>query len=317
MQREERTDAIDAFRTLNGAEDIASHETVFRFSGTSEGVDWSAGTGLSLRDAMSPRKAEDPFSAMSLTGAFFPALGVGRGAFATARVALGDDTGLAFGLAEEQLREAYDGVGFAPDNWTHSAAVRLDHESGRSQFGFELGASVEDGGMLGTLAAGGLKLSEQATTAWTRATYETTLNARWSFKTSLTVAAAGVQRPGSSLISSLGPIYATSFSFGVAGKDLLARGDALAFAVNQPLRVEEAPVMLMTGVSRDWTTGQVLMAPAQSSLMPSGREIDLETTYRFALADWDMTTSIAYSYDANHVRGHDAVTGVLWLSRKF
>ena len=33
--REDRTDAINAFRTLNGAEDIQSHDTVFQFSGTS------------------------------------------------------------------------------------------------------------------------------------------------------------------------------------------------------------------------------------------------------------------------------------------
>jgi hypothetical protein len=73
----------------------------------------------------------------------------------------------------------------------------------------------------------------------------------------------------------------------------------------------------MTGVARDWETGKVIMAPAQSSLMPSGREIDLETAYRFALADWDMTTSVAYSFDAGHVRGQNALTGILWLSRKF
>src|SRR4030095_9605050 len=166
MLRENRTDAINAFRSLNGAEDIQSHETVFQFSGTSEETSWSAGTRLSLRDAMSPRATDDPFTAMSLTGAFFPSIGVGRGAFATARVALSDDTGLTFGLAEEQARDTYEGAGFAPDSWTHSMAVRVDHESGRSRFGFELGGLVEDGGVLGTLAAGGLKLGEQATSVW-------------------------------------------------------------------------------------------------------------------------------------------------------
>ena len=155
MLREDRTDAINAFRSLNGAEDIQSHETVFQFSGTTNGTSWSAGTGLSLREALSPRADDDPFAAMSLTGAFFPAIGSGRGVFATARLALGDDTGLTLGIAEDQLRDGYDGAGFAPDNWTHSAALRLDHESGRSQFGFELGALVEDGGVFGTLAGGG------------------------------------------------------------------------------------------------------------------------------------------------------------------
>ena len=315
--REDRSDAINAFRALNGAEDIHSHETVFQFSATRDDMSWSAGTGLSLRDAMSQRTADDPFTTASLTGAFYPMIGVGRGAFATARIELGDDTGVSFGIAEDQVRETYAGAGFAPDSWSHSAAMRLDHRHGRSLFEFELGGLVEDGGVLGTLAAGGLKLSEQAATVWTSATSETALNRHWSLKGSLTVAAAGVQHPGSSLIASLGPVYATSVSFGIAGKDLLARGDALAFVVGQPLRVERAPVTLITGGAVDASTSAVIMAETQSSLAPSGREIDLETAYRFALADWDFTTSVAYSLDANHVRGQNAVTGVLWLSRRF
>jgi hypothetical protein len=254
---------------------------------------------------------------MSLSGAFFPALGVGRGAFATARIALAVDTGLMLGIAEEQVRETYDGARFAPDNWTHSAAVRLDHETGRAQLGFELGTLVEKGGVLGTLGAGGLKLSEQAASVWATATAETALDARWSLKGSLTLAGAGAQHPDSSLVASLGPVYATSFTFGLAGKNVFARGDALAFAIGQPLRVEQAAVTLMTGDGRDWTTGEVIMGPVRSSLTPSGRELDLETAYRFALADWDLVTSVAYRFDANHVRGQNAVTGVLWLSRRF
>ena len=102
-----------------------------------------------------------------MTGAFFPAIGSGRGAFATARVALDDDTGLTLGIAEDQLRDTYDGAGFAPDNWTHSAALRLDHDTGRSQLRFRARRrSSKTAACLGTLAAGGLKLSEQATTVW-------------------------------------------------------------------------------------------------------------------------------------------------------
>ena len=74
---------------------------------------------------------------------------------------------------------------------------------------------------------------------------------------------------------------------------------------------------LLTGGAVDRSTGAVIMTSAQSSLTPSGREFDLETAYRFALADWDLTTSVAYAVDANHVRGQNAVTGVLWLSRRF
>ncbi|MGH7554711.1 MAG: S8 family serine peptidase, partial [Longimicrobiales bacterium] len=317
LARENRDDSINAVRPLNGAEDIYSRETVFQFSGTNENMSWSAGSGLSLRDALASRDAEDPFTAASLTGAFYPMIGVGRGPFATARFALGENTGLSFGIAEEQVRETYAAAPFAPDEWNHAAAMRLDHRWARSRFDIELGALMETGGVLGTLAAGGLKLSDEAATGWASATAETALDERWSLKGSLTIAAAGVQHPGSSLISSIGPVYATNFSFGVAGKDLLARGDALALVIGQPLRVEQAPVSLLRGAGRDETTGAVTMAPEQLSLTPSGRELNLETAYRFALAEWDIATSVAYSFDANHVRGQNALTGVLWLSRRF
>jgi hypothetical protein len=315
--RENRADSINTVRYLNGAEDIQSHETVFQFYGTMERMSWSVGTGLSLRDALSTREVDDPFTAISLTGAFYPMIGVGRGTYATARVALGDSTGLSFGIAEEQVRDTYAGAPFAPDDWSHAAAVRLDHTWGPSRFDFELGGLFETGGVLGTLAAGGLTLSDQAATGWASATAETALNARWSLKASMTIAATGVQHPGSSLVSSLGPIYATSFSFGVAGKNLFARGDALAFVVGQPLRVEEAPVSLVTGTGRDRTTGDVIMTPSETSLAPSGRAVDLEAAYRFGVADWNVATSLAYSFNANHVPGENAVTAVLWLSRKF
>jgi hypothetical protein len=317
MAREHRDDSINAVRPLNGAEDIHSRETVFQFSGTSEEMSWSAGTGLSLRDALNPREADDPFTAVSLTGAFYPMIGVGRGAFATARFSLSESTGLSFGIAEEQVRETYAGAPFAPDDWSHAAAVRLDHTSGRSRFDFELGGLFETGGVLGTLAAGGLTLSDSAATAWASATAETALDERWSFKASMTIAAAGEQHPGSSLVSSLGPIYATSFSFGVAGKNLFLRDDALAFVVGQPLRVEQAPVSLLTGTGRDRMTGDVIMTPTETSLAPSGRAIDLEAAYRFAMDDWNIATSLAYSFNANHVPGENAVTAVLWLSRRF
>jgi hypothetical protein len=315
--RETSADSLNSVRSLNGSEDIESHETVFQFSGTRDEMSWSAGTGLSLRDALTPREFEDPFTVVSLTGAFYPMIGVGRGTFATARFALSESTGVSFGIAEEQVRDTYAGAPFAPDDWSHAAAVRLDHTWGPSRFDFELGALVESGGVLGTLAAGGLKLSEQAATGWTSATAETALGERWSLKASMTIAATGVQHPGSSLISSLGPVYATSFSFGVASKNLFARGDALAFVVGQPLRVEEAPVSLVIGTGRDRTTGDVIMAPSETSLAPSGRAIDLEAAYRFGVADWNVATSLAYSVDANHVPGENAVTAVLWLSRKF
>jgi hypothetical protein len=59
------------------------------------------------------------------------------------------------------------------------------------------------------------------------------------------------------------------------------------------------------------------MAETQTSLAPSGREIDFETGYRFPLGDWTGAVNAAYSRDAGHVSGETAIAGLFWLSRKF
>ena len=53
---------------------------------------------------------------------------------------------------------------------------------------------------------------------------------------------------------------------------------------------------------------------SKCTFSPSGREIDFESGYRFALGDWTGAMNVAYSLDAGHVAGEKAVTGLLWLS---
>ena len=131
------------------------------------------------------------------------------------------------------------------------------------------------------------------------------------------MSATAATEPQASLITSIGPIYATSFALGVARNDVFGAGDAWTFAVDQPLRAERAPLSLAKGTGLDPATGRVQMAEQQTSLAPSGREIDFETGYRFALGDWTGALNAAYSLDAGHVRGENAIAGLFWLSRKF
>src|SRR6266446_2784035 len=80
--------------------------------------------------------------------------------------------------------------------------------------------------------------------------------------------------------------FRSSFALGLAGTDVFDDGDALSFSFSQPLRAEAAPVTLSYGVGRDWSNGSVIMGQTQSSLVPSGREFDLEAGYRLPLGDW-------------------------------
>jgi hypothetical protein len=190
--------------------------------------------------------------------------------------------------------------------------------TGQARLSLEIGDVLETGGVMGSLAEGGLTMATRAaSTAWTTATAETALSAHWSLKGALTIAATAATHPEASLITSIGPIFATSIALGLAGENLFRTGDVLNFTLGQPLRAERGSLTLISGVARNWSTGGVIMGQTQASLTPSGREFDLETGYRFDLAGWGVGANIAYAIDPNHVQNASAVVALFTMSRTF
>jgi hypothetical protein len=158
-------------------------------------------------------------------------------------------------------------------------------------------------------------MADRASTAWTMLSAQTHLDARWALRSAFTIAATAATHPQGSLITSVGPVYATSFALGLAGEDILRNGDALSFTLGQPLRAERGSLTLASGVGRD-STG-IIMGQTDASLLPSGREFDLEAGYRFAFEGWGVGANIAYARDSNHVRDQNAVLALFTLSRTF
>ncbi|HYK80320.1 MAG TPA: S8 family peptidase [Micropepsaceae bacterium] len=308
-------DGIVPFQTLAGPQDHFTHDTVFRLAGAGSGFDWTAGTGLSLRDGMAG--ADDTAFFMSLTNGFSPMIGAAPGAFASMRVPLAEDTSLSFGASHAQNQGATDHLRTPFRNTADAAMLHLDHETEGSRLGLEVGEVLETGGFMGSLASGGLKMADRASTAWTTATAETSLDAHWSLKGAFTLAATGSTHPEASLITSIGPVYATSFAFGLAGTNLFRDSDVLSFTAGQPLRAEQGSLTLATGTGRDWTTGGVVFGEQRASLLPSGREFDFETGYRFSLEGWNAGANVAYAVDPDHIRNKNAVLALFTLSRAF
>jgi hypothetical protein len=309
-------DGIVPFQTLAGPQDYLTHATTFRLTGVADGIGWMAGSGLSLHDGMmSP--ADSAFVFPSLTNAFSPMVGAAPGAVAGLSVPIADDTKLSFGASLAENQGLTDHLRTPFRNSAEAASLRLDHAEGNTQFGLEIGDVRETGGFMGSLAAGGLTMAAQASTVWTTASAETALDKHWSLKGAMTLAATGGLHPQGSLITAIGPVYATSFALGVSGVNLWRGGDALSFTLAQPLRAEQGSLTLVTGVGRDWSTGGVIMGQSQASLTPSGRELDFETGYSFSLAGWGMGANVAYAVDPNHVQGKNAVLALFTLSRGF
>jgi hypothetical protein len=310
-------DGIVPIEGDGGPQRIFPHQTVFRLSGADGGMGWTLGRGLSLSDALERRAADDPFSAASLTGAFSPMAQLGTGSFATISLPSASTIGLAFGVYYSENQGQTDQLRTPYHSENEAVAIKLDRYIRGSQFGVEFGALSETGGLFGSLAAGGLAMAERSTTAWTTATAETALDDQWSLKGSLSLVASGATHPQASLITEIGPVYGTSFALGLAGANVFNDRDGLSFSFSQPLRAETAPVMLSYGIGRDWSNGAVIMGQTQTSLVPTGREFDLETTYRLPLGDWAAESNLAYRIEPDHVHGQRAIVTLLSLSRTF
>lgn len=313
-----RDDPWSGLQTLGGS-DGAHHRAAVQFFGQGGGIDWTAGTGVYLSDALAGPGSPSRFSVSPLTRAFSPILDASPMGVAAMRVALSRDTALSLGLsqASDESGVLSPVAGLRKASPVHAAALRLDHTEGASLFAVEWGAATEDGGLLGSHSVGGLRLTESSTTIWTTASAETDLDAHWSLKAAFAVAETGAAPAGGSLVAAIAPILSTSISLGVAGRELLTPGDTLSFTVHQPLRAERADVTLLAGTGRDPTSGTIFFTPVVTSLVPSGREVAFESSYRVKLGAWSAEANLAYRRDAGNIAGRNETDAMLFVSRKF
>jgi hypothetical protein len=312
-----RDDAAARLVSANGLEAETTPQTIVQFAGSDGGIGWMAGSGLALTDALAPERSRS-FAATPLTRAFATVLDQQGGSFAALRVTLDPGTTLSFGVSQ-----ANDVIGGHPvaalreGAPARAAALRLDRVQQQARFAFELGTLVEDDAVLGTLSSGGLRLTERSATVWNTLSAEWRLAPQWSAKTALTLA---VTDPGSvrgSVFSSLGTVLSTGASLGIAGQDIFAPDDVLGFTVTQPLHVETAAATLVSATARDVGAGVTQFATNGVSLAPSGRELALESSYRFALGVWTAEAALAYRFDAGHRAGLQDAAAILSISRGF
>jgi hypothetical protein len=133
-------------------------------------------------------------------------------------------------------------------------------------------------------------------------------------KGTATLAIAGATHPEASLITSIGPVLASSFAFGLVGRDIFRDGDVMLFTISQPMRTEYGVATLSTGIGRNWSTGGVIMGQAQASLAPSGREIDLESGYDRWLGAWRLQANAGFAFEEDHTRGKNSILSLVTLS---
>jgi hypothetical protein len=160
-----RRDPNLQLRSGYGAQREESARSVVQFHGVAEGFTWTFGSGLSLRDALHP--AADSFYG-GLTHSLSTVLASESGMYASTRFALGDGTGLSFGVSQSESAgiTGHPLAEFRESALVRSAALGLDVARGETHFSMTAGATLEEGLVLGARSAGGLLVGEGAATMW-------------------------------------------------------------------------------------------------------------------------------------------------------
>lgn len=159
----------------------------------------------------------------------------------------------------------------------------------------------ERGGVFGSRSEGALSFGKEARTramslSWDHANWRgLALTASWTL---------GVSEGDSNGLLSLGSgTLSDAFHIGIAKSGLLGDRDHVAISLSQPLRVRSGSVQLYADKALDEDAVMQMQSEA-ISLVPSGRELDLQVEYRFGTAGAGTFSTFAYhAIDAGHIAG--------------
>lgn len=179
------------------------------------------------------------------------------------------------------------------------------------------GAMIEQDRLLGLQGTGAFGMG-QGTTTWFSG-----ISGRWQVAPKTEVMASfyggvtNAKTTNDSLVRGIDSVTSTTWRVGLAQSDVAQDGDRFRVNVTQPLRAESGGMNLSLPQYR-LQDGTIVRSDARYGLAPSGREIDFEAGYSFAVDDASKVDFAAmYRRDAGHVAGKDEAIGVTRFSRGF
>jgi len=195
--------------------------------------------------------------------------------------------------------------------------VRLDQQWSSLTLRVGMGVMREDGAIIGSQSAGALKMGDGATTSYS------TITATWNTAAGqfFAVARGGISDISGTprgLITGLGRFSTSSLMAGYVQNNLLQRGDAFGLAISQPLRVERGSLSTSLPVSGNYRQGSIKYQQMNIDLSPSGREVDVEMSYRWQVERYQFFASTLFmrQYGHSKANGVDAAF-ILQAKRKF
>jgi subtilisin family serine protease len=238
--------------------------------------------------------SQDAFSAPYLS---FAKQGYSMGS----QVALSDTFSLSFGafqgypLSNEQMPDEERAESFGQ-------LVELGYRKGPVRFFSQLGMLSEKETFLGSRSEGAFDLASGTHTSFAGFNSAYELSPQWNLVGSYYRGVSSPKLDGNSLFDDISEVHSESFSLGMMGHGIVREGDTLGLLGNQPLRVVggDARMSLATGRGR---SGVLYKQDYAVNLAPTGRELNLEAFYQFAVADvgTQLMSSLMWRTEPGHI----------------
>ncbi len=172
----------------------------------------------------------------------------------------------------------------------------------------------EDGNLLGGASNGAFGVDQSNTTA-------VSVGARLQLRPSLALVGhytrghTRVDDVEHSLLHDFSSLRSEAFSAALFANGVIRKDDQVAIAVSRPLRVTDGSVDMEIPYARDYA-GNVLSNTERISLVPQGKETDVEISYRFPLREHTTVgANLLYRAQPDHRKASGPETGVYAVLR--
>lgn len=182
----------------------------------------------------------------------------------------------------------------------------LYNTSDNLKFSFQAGYMFEDETFMGSAASGAFQLDDGVSTLFYNIATDFNLGNGINIFGSYNVAESELAAAEDSILSDVSNITFDSFSLGIAKHSSFSSNDIAGFVISQPLRAKSGNVTITAPISRN-IDGDLFFQTSSISLSPTGREIDLEAFYSFAINNASsLKTSIMHRTQPGHIENAES-----------
>ncbi len=195
--------------------------------------------------------------------------------------------------------------------------TRLTHLFDGGHISMGLGALMEQKSVLGSRSNAGFALADHTVTGTLSLNGAVALGEKWTLSGQAMGGMSNVTTNQISLFSGFNRFLSTQWSARITTHGLFTKGDRFGFNISQPLRVENANILVSTATHFDLSTDAPVFALQQITLTPTGREISLEAGYSLQKGPWTMSANLIRRFDTGHRASLNDIAVLLQSSKKF